>query len=71
MSLEKTIIKGLQELPPSEQAEALNFIDHLKTKSSSSRKEGKNWSAFSLSSAMRGMEYEETPYSIEDLKEAF
>ena len=69
MSLEETIIKGLQELPPSEQAEALNFIDHLKTKAS--RKEGKNWSAFSLSSAMRGMEYEETPYSIEDLKEAF
>ncbi len=69
MSLEETIIKDFQELPPPEQAEALNFIEYLKAKAS--KKERKNWSTFSLSSAMHGIEDEETPYSIEDLKEAF
>jgi hypothetical protein len=31
----------------------------------------KEWADFSLSSAMRGMEGEETPYSIAELKESF
>ena len=69
MSLEETIMKDLQSLPPSEQAEVLNFVEYLKIKAF--KKEGGNWASLSLSSAMRGMEDEETPYSLDDLKESF
>ncbi len=69
MSLEETIMKNLQSLPPSEQAEVLNFVEYLKIKAF--KKEGENWANLSLSSAMRGMEDEETPYSLDDLKESF
>ena len=69
MSLEETIMKDLQSLPPSEQAEVLNFVEYLKIKAF--KKEGGNWANLSLSSAMRGMEDEETPYSLDDLKESF
>lgn len=69
MSLEETIMKDLQSLPPSEQAEVLNFVEYLKIKAF--KKEGRNWANLSLSSAMRGMEDEETPYSLDDLKESF
>jgi hypothetical protein len=31
----------------------------------------KEWTDFSISSAMRGMEAEDTPYSLDDLKESF
>ena len=69
MSLEETIMKDLQSLPPSEQAEVLNFVEYLKIKAF--KKEGDKWANLSLSSAMRGMEDEETPYSLDDLKESF
>jgi hypothetical protein len=69
MSLEETIMKDLQSLPPSEQAEVLNFVEYLKIKAFN--KEGGKWTNLSLSSAMRGMEDEETPYSLDDLKESF
>ncbi len=69
MSLEETIMKYLQSLLPSEQAEVLNFVEYLKIKAF--KKEGGNWANLSLSSAMRGMEDEETPYSLDDLKESF
>lgn len=69
MSLEETIIKHVHTLPKSEQAEAMNFIEYLQTKAE--KREMKDWTDLSLSSAMRGMEDEETPYSLEDLKETF
>jgi len=69
MSLEETIMKDLQSLPPSEQAEVLNFVEYLKIKAF--KKEGDKSANRSLSSAMRGMEDEETPYSLDDLKESF
>lgn len=69
MSLEETIMKDLQSLPPSEQAEVLNFVEYLKIKAF--KKEGDKWANLSLSYAMRGMEDEETPYSLDDLKESF
>jgi hypothetical protein len=43
-------------LPESKQIEILDFIE---------------WADFSLSSAMRGMEDEQAPYSLNDLKESF
>ena len=69
MRIEEKIIEYIHELPEHEKAEVLDFIDYLKTKVE--RKGMKEWADFSLSSAMRGMEGEETPYSIEDLKELF
>ena len=69
MSLEEKIIKYIHELPEHEKAELLDFIDYLKTKGE--RKAMKEWAQFSLSSAMRGMEAEDTPYSLDDLKESF
>jgi hypothetical protein len=69
MRIEEKIIEYIHELPEHEKAEVLDFIDYLKTKVE--RKGMKEWAEFSLSSAMRGMEGEETPYSIEDLKESF
>jgi hypothetical protein len=69
MRIEEKIIEHIHELPEHEKAELLDFIDYLKTKVE--RKGMKEWAEFSLSSAMRGMEGEETPYSIEDLKESF
>ena len=69
MRIEEKIIEYIHELPEHEKAEVLDFIDYLKTKVE--RKGMKEWVDFSLSSAMRGMEGEETPYSIEDLKESF
>jgi arsenate reductase-like glutaredoxin family protein len=69
MTIEEKIIQYIHELPEHEKAELLDFIDYLKTKGE--RKEMKEWAQFSLSSAMRGMETEDTPYSLDDLKESF
>ncbi len=66
MSLEDKIIKEIQDLSESKKAEVLDFVEYLKTKA-----EDKDWSVFSLSSAMRGMEDESTLYSLADLKESF
>jgi hypothetical protein len=66
MSLEDKIIKEIQDLPESKKAEVLDFVEYLKTKA-----EDKDWSIFSLSSAMRGMEDEDSPYSLGDLQESF
>jgi hypothetical protein len=69
MSIEKIIIQYIYELPEHEKAEVLDFIDFLKTRGQ--RKAVKEWTDFSISSAMRGMEAEDTPYSLDDLKESF
>ena len=66
MSLEDKIIQQIHDLPENKKAEVLDFVEYLKTKS-----EEKDWSDLSLSSAMRGMENEVTPYSLDDLKESF
>ena len=69
MSIEKKIIQYIHELPEHEKAEVLDFIDFLKTRGQ--RKAVKEWTDFSISSAMRGMEAEDTPYSLDDLEESF
>lgn len=66
MSLEDVIMKGIRDLPESKKAEVLDFVEYLKT-----RAEDKDWATFSLSSAMRDMEDEESPYSPDDLQESF
>ena len=69
IEIEKRIIQYIHGLPEHEKAEVLDFIDYLKTKGE--RKVMKEWADFSISSAMRGMEAEVTPYSLDDLKESF
>lgn len=66
MSLEEKIIRHVQELPESKKAEVLDFVEYLRSKI-----EERDWSEFSLSSAMSGMENEVSPYSLEDIKELF
>jgi hypothetical protein len=65
MSLEEKIIKQIHELPESKKSEVLDFVEYLRTKT-----DEKDWSAFTLSSAMRGMEDEDSLYTLDDLKES-
>jgi len=51
MNLGEKIIRYIQELPESKKAEVLDFVEYLRNKT-----EERNWSEFSLSSAMKGME---------------
>ena len=66
MSFEEKIIRHIQELPESKKAEVLDFVEYLRSKA-----EEKKWLEFSLTSAMRGMENEVLPYTLEDIKESF
>jgi hypothetical protein len=69
MGFEEVIMKHLQELPESERAEVLDFIEYLRAKTE--KRERKDWTAFSLDSAMHGLEDEPSPYSLDDIKESF
>jgi hypothetical protein len=66
MSLEEKIIRHIQELPESKKAEVLDFVEYLRSKT-----EERDWSEFSMTSAMSGMEDEASPYSLGDIKESF
>lgn len=66
MSLEDKIIQYLHELPESKKAQVLDFVEYPRSKA-----DERDWSDMSLASAMRGMESEISPYSLEDLKESF
>ncbi len=72
MTTVQAIIQHLEYLPNSMQREVLDFVEYLEFRRQvpSVRKEDATWSDFSLSSAMRGMEEEETPYTLADLKES-
>lgn len=60
MSLAEKIMKQVQTLPESKQVEVLGFVEYLRLKT-----------GLSLSSAMRGIEEEQTPYTLNDIKESF
>lgn len=66
MSLEEKIIEQIQKLPDYKKAEVLDFVEYLRAKA-----EEKDWSELSISSSMRGMEDEKSPYSLADIKESF
>ena len=66
MSIEKRILQHIHELPESKKVELLDYIRYLRAKS-----ETDDWGSFSLTSAMRGMEDEDSPYSLNDLRESF
>lgn len=73
MTTAKTIIQRLQALPESTRQEVLDFVEFLESRRhrSAIREEDTAWSEFSLASAMHGMEDEDTPYALADLKESF
>ena len=69
MSVVEKVVQDLRGLPESAQAEVLDFVEFLKSKSQN--EERADWSAFSLQQAMRDMENETDLYSDGDLKEVF
>ena len=71
MLLSERIRQYVQRLPPSSQAEVLDFVEYLLSKADREviEQEKRTWSSLSLSFAMRGMENEEAPeYTASDLK---
>ena len=68
MSLAEKIIEKVKSLPDDKQSEILDFIDSLSKKV---KEEKKEWNKFSLESAMRGLETEESLYTLEDIKEKY
>lgn len=73
MTTSEAIIQHLKRLPEPAKAEVLDFIEFLQARApkSAARREELAWSEFSLASAMRGMEDEDSPYTLDDLKESF
>lgn len=69
MSLAETIYTKIQKLSHTEQAEILDFIDFIKFKHEHDEKQ--DFSEMSLSMAMKGMEEEDTPYEISDIKDRY
>jgi len=72
MTTAQAILERLKSLPDSAQQEVLDFIKFLESRRAGLVQEEEDaWSGFSLASAMRGMENEETAYTLSDLKESF
>jgi hypothetical protein len=74
MMITDKIQAGVQKLPMAYQAEVLDFIEYLLTKTTRGDREHEEslWSDISLTSAMRGMEDEDSPrYTKADLKVIF
>ena len=70
MAIAEIIQRHVQKLPPSFQAEVLDFVEYLLRKIRG--REEAEWSDFSLALAMRGMEDEAAPlYTTADLKVVF
>jgi hypothetical protein len=69
----QAILEHLKTLPESAQREVLRFVELLETRGPESpkRQEDSVWSQLSLALAMQGMEDEESPYTLGDLKESF
>ena len=67
MSTAEKIAASVGSLAPDKQAEVLEFVEFLKTREE--KKELKDFAAFSLEGAMRGMEEEEDLYGPEDIIE--
>ncbi len=74
MRLSEKIYEEVKRLPEPCQAEVLDFVQDLasRVKRQIASEENLEYTDFTLSSAMRGMESEVTPtYSLEDVKEVF
>ena len=73
MTTAQAIVQQVAELPEEAQREVLDFVEFIKARAAGNlpREEETAWSALSLASAMKGMEDEESPYTLGDLKETF
>ena len=72
MTLARKIFTRIEKLPEIYQAELLDFVALLDTRSKQvDDDERASWFHFSLSQAMRGMEDEDDIYSLDDLVEAY
>jgi len=71
MSTVERITQHVQKLPEPFLNEVLHFVEFLMTKAipENLREEDLQWSRFSLSEAMRGLEEESPIYDESDLKE--
>jgi hypothetical protein len=73
MSTVEETVRLMKDLPDKLQAEVRDFVKSLGAGGDGKAVEqDRDWMSLSLSSAMRGMENEESPtYSTSDLKEVF
>jgi len=69
MNLSEKILTTVASLPESKQVEVLDFVEYLKLKTE--KEENNNWNSFSITSALRGMENEDSNYAVTDLKETY
>ena len=69
MNLSERILTTVASLPESKQVEVLDFVEYLKLKIE--KEESDNWDGFSIASAMKGMENEDSNYAVSDLKETY
>ncbi|MCK5683351.1 DUF2281 domain-containing protein [bacterium] len=69
MEITDRIVEKIKSLPEEKQAEVLDFVDFLEKKIRES--ENEDWRKFSLETAMREIEDEESLYTMDDLKEKF
>lgn len=70
MTTTQAIAQCIEELPEVARREVLDFVEFLRARNAVDNDAGA-WSAFSLASAMRGMEDDSSPYTAGDLKESF
>ena len=66
MTTTERIVHHLQSLSETRRLEVLDFVEFIKSRS---REGNAVWAELSLASAMRGMEKEESLYTLEDIKE--
>ena len=69
MTITEQIIKHVKTLPEAVQVEVLDFVGYLQSKREKMNNESVEWSEFSLSQAMQGIESEPSPYSFDDIQE--
>lgn len=69
MTVTEQIIKHVGILPEYVQSEILDYVEFLESKMDRTKTERANWSDLSISQAMRGLESETSPYTLNDVKE--
>ena len=73
MTMAERVFQEIRNLPEAKQAQVLDFAKGLQDKAPRDEDplERSEWATFALVQAMRGMEDEDWPYSLSDLKEVF